>query len=72
MDKQDEKLLNTLKSIDGTLKRIEQSLVAEKQREVIKEAVSHAVLGEKYNSTSQSDGEYIKEAVQSATHGTFQ
>lgn len=72
MDKQDEKLLNTLKSIDGTLKRIEQSLVAEKQHEVIKEAVSHAVLGEKYNSTSQSDGEYIKEAVQSATHDTFQ
>lgn len=73
MDKQDErKLLNTLRSIDGTLKRIEQALAAEKQHEVIKEAVSHAMLGEKYNSTSQSDGEYIKEAVQSATHGTFQ
>lgn len=54
MDKQDERrLLNTLKSIDGTLKRIEQSLVAEKQHEVIKEAVSHAVFGEKYNSTSK-------------------
>lgn len=52
MDKQEErKLLNTLKSIDGTLKSIEQSLAAEKQHEVIKEAVSHAVLGEKYNST---------------------
>lgn len=51
MDKQDEKLLNTLKSIDGTLKRIEQSLVAEKRHEVIKEAVSHAMLGEKYNAT---------------------
>lgn len=44
-------LLNTLKSIDGTLKRIEQSLSAEKQHEVIKEAVSHAMLGEKYDST---------------------
>lgn len=44
-------LLNTLKSIDGTLKRIEQSLTAEKQHEVIKEAVSHAMMGEKYNST---------------------
>lgn len=36
MDKQDEKLLNTLKSIDGTLKRIEQSL---KEENRIKEAV---------------------------------
>lgn len=52
MDKQDErKLLNTLKSINSTLKRIEQSLAAEKQHEAIKEAVSHAMLGEKYNST---------------------
>lgn len=52
MDKQEErKLLNTLKSIDGTLKRIEQSLVTENQHEVIKEAVSHAMLGEKYDST---------------------
>ena len=33
MDKQDErKLLNTLKSIDGTLKRIEQSLGTKKER----------------------------------------
>lgn len=48
MDKQEErKLLNTLKSIDGTLKRIEQSLTAEKQHEVVKEAVSHALLGDK-------------------------
>ena len=46
-------LLNTLKSIDGTLKRIEQILSAEKLHEVIKEAVSHAMLGEKYNSTPQ-------------------
>ena len=52
MDKQDErKLLNTLKSIDGTLKRIEQDLSAEKQHKVIKDALSHAMLGEKYNST---------------------
>ena len=52
MDKQDErKPLNTLKSIDDTLKCIEQLLTAEKQHEVIKEAVSHAMLGEKYNST---------------------
>lgn len=73
MDKQDERrLLNTLKSIDGTLKRIEQSLVAEKQHEVIKEAVSHAMFGEKYNYTPKDDGEYIKEAVQSATRDTFQ
>lgn len=47
----EEKLLNTLESIDGTLKRIEQSLAAEKQHEVIKEAVSRAMMGEKYNST---------------------
>lgn len=44
-------LLKTLKSIDGTLKRIEQLLAVERQHEVIKEAVSHAMMGEKYNST---------------------
>lgn len=44
-------LLDTLKSIDGTLKRIEQLLSAENQHEVIKNAVSHTMLGEKYNST---------------------
>lgn len=49
-----EKLLNTLESIDGTLKRIEQRLDDEKQHELIKEAVSHALLGEKYNSTPTS------------------
>lgn len=52
MEKQDEKkLLNTLKSIDNTMKRIEQLITPEKQREVIKEAVSGAMLGEKNNST---------------------
>lgn len=45
------KMLNTLLSIDGTLKRIEQMIVAEKQHEIIKEAVSHAILGDRYNST---------------------
>lgn len=50
MDNQNEKkLLNTLKSIDNTLKCIEQSLATEKQCEVIKEAVSDALTGkEKY------------------------
>lgn len=44
MEKQDErKLLTTLKSIDGTLKRIEQLLAAENQNEVIKDAVSRAL-----------------------------
>lgn len=42
------KLLNTLKSIDGTLKRIEQKLDDEKQHEVIKDAVFHALRGDKY------------------------
>lgn len=45
--REEKKLLNTLKSIDGTLKRIEQSLT----HEAVKEAVSHALMGEKYNST---------------------
>lgn len=55
LEKQDEeKLLNTLKSIDGTLKRIEQSLLAENQNIVIKEAVSHAMMGEKYDSTPKA------------------
>jgi hypothetical protein len=44
-------MLNTLKSIDGTLKRIEQSVSEEKQHEVIKEAVSHAMVGERYEPT---------------------
>lgn len=53
MDKQDEKkLLSMLKSIDGTLKHIEQLLPIEKQREVIKEAVSDVLAGkEKYERT---------------------
>lgn len=49
------KLLNTLKSIDGTLKRIEQKLNDEKQHSVIKEAVSHALLGDKYETTPKDD-----------------
>lgn len=65
-------LLNTLKSIDGTLKRIEQSLTAEKQQEVIVGAVSQAMMGEKRDSTPKENGNYIKEAVQKATHDTFQ
>lgn len=44
-------MLNTLNSIDGTLKRIEQSVSEEKQHEVIKEAVSHAMVGERYEPT---------------------
>lgn len=44
-------VLNTLKSIDGTLKRIEQSLNAENQHVVIKDAISHAFIGDKYKPT---------------------
>lgn len=44
-------LLKTLESIDGTLKRIEQLLSAEKQQEVIVGAVSQAMTGEKKDST---------------------
>lgn len=40
-------LLNTLKSIDGTLKRIEQNVSNEKQQSVIKNAVSQALYGDK-------------------------
>lgn len=47
------KMLNTLESIDATLKRIEQSLTAEKQHEIISEAVFHSLLGERYNPTSK-------------------
>lgn len=45
------KMLNTLENIDGTLKRIEQSFTAEKQHEIIMGAISHAVLGGRYNPT---------------------
>lgn len=41
----EKEMLNTLKSIDTTLKRIEQN-----QMETIKEAVSRALIGEKYDS----------------------
>lgn len=44
-------MLNTLKSIDGTLKRIEQSLNAENQHVVIKDAITHAFIGDKYKPT---------------------
>lgn len=50
-DRTVKELLNTLKSIDGTLKRIEQALPAGKQHRVIKGTVSLSLLGEKYNST---------------------
>lgn len=40
-DRDTKKLLNTLEGIDGTLKRIEQTLSAEKQHGVIKNAVFH-------------------------------
>lgn len=50
-------VLNTLKSIDGTLKRIEQSLNAENQHVVIKDAISHAFIGDKYKPTTSSKGE---------------
>lgn len=69
---QELELLNTFKSIDGTLKRIEQSLSAEKQQEAIMDAVSKAMIGEKRNSAPKENGNYIKEAVQKATHDTFQ
>ena len=39
-------LLKTLKSIDGTLKRIEKSMNDEKQHMTICNAVSHAMKGE--------------------------
>lgn len=68
----EEKLLKTLESIDCALKRIEQSLTAEKQHEVVKEAVSHAVLGEKGNLSAKEQGGYLMEAVQTAIHDTFQ
>lgn len=50
------RVLNTLKSIDGTLKRIEQSLNAENQHEVIKDAISHAFIGDKYKPTADGKG----------------
>lgn len=48
-----EKILNALEDIASTLKRIEQRLNADQQHEVIKGAVSHALLGSKYKTTSQ-------------------
>lgn len=39
---------NTLQNIESILQRIEEVLTPEKQHEVIKEAVSHAMLGDKY------------------------
>lgn len=45
------KILNALKDIASTLKCIDRKLNEEKQHEIIKEAVSHALVGEKYNTT---------------------
>lgn len=50
-------MLNTLKSIDSTLKRIEQSLNAENQHVVIKDAITHAFIGDKYKPTTGRKGE---------------
>lgn len=45
----EKELLKTLKSIDGTLKRIEKSIGNEEKQHVrICNAVSHALKGEKY------------------------
>lgn len=62
MEKQDEKkLLTTLKSIDGTLKRIEQLL-----------AVSHDMIGEKYDSTPGNNTVCFKKDFRtSADNGAF-
>lgn len=49
--KESEELLNTLKSIDGTLKRIEQTL----QHEELKKVISHALLGEKHKTTPKDE-----------------
>ena len=43
--------MRILKEMLNTLKRIEQSVSEEKQHEVIKEAVSHAMVGERYEPT---------------------
>lgn len=64
-------LLKTLKSIDGTLKRIEKSMNdEEKQHTTICNAVSHALNGKKYkpihsaaeqqNHTQISDTEFLQ------------
>lgn len=45
----EEKILDTLTNIETSLKRIEQSLNAETQSEVIKEAVFQALTGKKAN-----------------------
>lgn len=52
-------MLNTLKSIDGTLKRIKQSILGEKQREM-KEIVSHVMIG---GSGRISHSEEVKDAL---------
>lgn len=66
-------MLKALESIDSTLKRIEQSLNAEKQHEIIKGDVAHALSGEKYNSTPKDvvEAEYLAKAVQTAIRDTF-
>ena len=53
-------MLNTLKSIDSTLKRIEQSLGVSKSQKGRTEA------------TSQSYGEYMKNAIAGAIHDISQ
>lgn len=53
-------MLNTLKSIDSTLKRIEQSLGVEKPRKERAEATSHGY------------GEYMKNAIVGAIHDISQ
>lgn len=50
-------MLNTLKSIDGTLKRIEHSLNEENQHVVIKDAITHAFIGDKYKPTTGRKGD---------------
>ena len=51
-----EKLLKTLNSIDGTLKRIEQLISPDKQHGIIKDAVSHALTGDNHDSKDGVNG----------------
>lgn len=62
---------NTLQNIERILQRIENKLCCEEQGKYFESAVSHALCGGKPDSSTDGNGEYIKEAVQSATRDIF-
>lgn len=62
-------MLNILIDIASTLKHIEQELSEEKQHKVIKDAVSHALVGEKIYEQTLKDAQQKQSSASKSAFG---